>query len=188
MILLPLLPALCLLPVASWSHTTPPIPLTTPLTITPSHAHTLTCTHAIHAGWWYKPDFIINELNINSAIARPWHDELLPLAADAPYEVKGYAYSGGGRKVTRVEVSLDGGAKWEQAEVKCYEEPNAHGAADWAGLALWEGKKGGGSVRAAALLLLLPVSAGACSLCLLSSNNYKHTHSRTNNPHTHTTT
>ena len=26
-------------------------------------------------GWWYKPDFIINELNINSAIAFPGHQE-----------------------------------------------------------------------------------------------------------------
>ena len=45
-------------------------------------------------GWWFKPDFIINDLNINSAIARPWHDEVLPLAKNDPYTIKGYAYAG----------------------------------------------------------------------------------------------
>ena len=31
-------------------------------------------------GWWYKPDYIINELNINSAIASPYHGEEIDLA------------------------------------------------------------------------------------------------------------
>jgi nitrate reductase (NAD(P)H) len=47
-------------------------------------------------GWWFKPDFIINELNINSAVSRPWHDEVLPLATNTAYTMKGYAYSGEG--------------------------------------------------------------------------------------------
>lgn len=46
------------------------------------------------AGWWFKPDFIINNLNINSAVARPWHDEVVPLARDTSYNVRGYAYAG----------------------------------------------------------------------------------------------
>ncbi|GBF87848.1 nitrate reductase [Raphidocelis subcapitata] len=78
-------------------------------------------------GWWYRPDFIINELNINSAVARPWQDEVLPLASDTPYTMAGYAYSGGGRKVIRVEVSLDDGETWLPADIKCYETPNAYG-------------------------------------------------------------
>lgn len=45
------------------------------------------------AGWWYKPDFIINELNINSAIISPAHDEAVPYAEKTM--VKGYAYAGG---------------------------------------------------------------------------------------------
>lgn len=40
--------------------------------------------------WWYKPDFIINEININSAVARPWHDELLSLKSNMPYKIQGY--------------------------------------------------------------------------------------------------
>merc|ERR1719311_1829208 len=48
-------------------------------------------------GWWYKPDFIINELNINSAIASPDHQELLPIrgGGEQKFKVQGYAYSGG---------------------------------------------------------------------------------------------
>lgn len=46
------------------------------------------------SGWWFKPDFIINDLNINSAVARPWHDEVVSLKENSPYTVKGYAYAG----------------------------------------------------------------------------------------------
>lgn len=45
-------------------------------------------------GWWYKPDYIINELNINSAVARPWHDEVILLRENKPYTITGYAYTG----------------------------------------------------------------------------------------------
>ncbi|KIZ05991.1 hypothetical protein MNEG_1964 [Monoraphidium neglectum] len=82
---------------------------------------------ATKEGWWYNPDFIINELNINSAISRPWQDEVVPLATNRPYEMSGYAYTGGGRKVTRVEISLDDGATWKQAEIKRFEEPTSYG-------------------------------------------------------------
>ena len=47
--------------------------------------------------WWYKPEYIINELNINSVITTPDHDEMLPINAfttQRPYTMKGYAYSG----------------------------------------------------------------------------------------------
>ena len=37
--------------------------------------------------------------------------------ADEPVAVQGYAYSGGGRAITRVDVSLDGGQTWDQAEL-----------------------------------------------------------------------
>lgn len=79
-------------------------------------------------GWWFKPDFIINNLNINSAVARPWHDEVVPLAqGNIPYTVKGYAYAGGGCKIIRVEVSLDDGKLWRLADIKRFEKPNAYG-------------------------------------------------------------
>eukprot|EP00210_Caulerpa_lentillifera_P005019 g4793.t1 len=79
-------------------------------------------------GWWFKPEYIINELNINSAVARPWHDELVSLKENKPYTLRGYAYTGGGRKVIRVEVSTNGGTHWHQASIKRMENSdNAYG-------------------------------------------------------------
>jgi len=51
----------------------------------------------IREGWWYKPEYIINELNINSVITTPCHEEILPInswTTQRPYVVRGYAYSG----------------------------------------------------------------------------------------------
>lgn len=59
----------------------------------PSHPSILLLYHC--TGWWYKPDYIINELNINSAITSPAHGEILPItSASEPYVIKGYAYTG----------------------------------------------------------------------------------------------
>ncbi|KAI4307322.1 hypothetical protein L6164_030524 [Bauhinia variegata] len=80
--------------------------------------------------WWYKPEYIINELNINSVITTPCHEEILPInswTAQRPYVLRGYAYSGGGRKVTRVEVTLDGGETWHVATLDPPEKPNKYG-------------------------------------------------------------
>eukprot|EP00325_Prymnesiales_sp_UTEX-LB-985_P002555 CAMPEP_0174696862 /NCGR_PEP_ID=MMETSP1094-20130205/2894_1 /TAXON_ID=156173 /ORGANISM="Chrysochromulina brevifilum, Strain UTEX LB 985" /LENGTH=836 /DNA_ID=CAMNT_0015893729 /DNA_START=39 /DNA_END=2549 /DNA_ORIENTATION=- len=79
-------------------------------------------------GWWYKPDYIINELSINSAVAFPGHLEQVKL--DKPnktYAIKGYCYSGGGRKVIRVEVSIDGGKTWTLSKLNHPEEPTEYG-------------------------------------------------------------
>jgi len=79
-------------------------------------------------GWWYKPDFIINELNINSAIAFPGHQETVRLTGKGQtYTVGGYAYSGGGRKIIRVELSLDGGKTWTLTTIKRTEKPTEFG-------------------------------------------------------------
>ncbi|TFK51423.1 hypothetical protein OE88DRAFT_1545674 [Heliocybe sulcata] len=73
--------------------------------------------------WWYDPRYIITELNVNSAIARPDHEEILSLDVDSgEYIVEGYAYSGGGRRVTRVELSLDQGETWKIAEINYPED------------------------------------------------------------------
>ncbi|CAI0374667.1 unnamed protein product [Linum tenue] len=81
-------------------------------------------------GWWYKPEYIINELNINSVITTPSHEEVLPInswTTQRPYTLKGYAYSGGGKKVTRVEVTMDGGDTWQVCELDHQEKPNRYG-------------------------------------------------------------
>ncbi|XP_008794525.2 nitrate reductase [NADH]-like [Phoenix dactylifera] len=80
--------------------------------------------------WWYKPEYIINELNINSVITAPGHDEILPInsfTTQRPYTMKGYAYSGGGKKVTRVEITLDGGETWLVCTLEHPEKPNKYG-------------------------------------------------------------
>ncbi|GAA5907038.1 hypothetical protein JCM5296_006574 [Sporobolomyces johnsonii] len=78
--------------------------------------------------WWYDPRYIINDLNVNSAIAHPAHDEKLvvpALTAGTPsptYTVEGYVYAGGGRRVTRVEVTLDDGETWTLCELNYPED------------------------------------------------------------------
>uniref|UniRef100_A0A2N9HH94 Nitrate reductase n=1 Tax=Fagus sylvatica TaxID=28930 RepID=A0A2N9HH94_FAGSY len=80
--------------------------------------------------WWYKPEYIINELNINSVITTPCHEDILPInswTTQRPYTLRGYAYSGGGRKVTRVEVTMDGGDTWHVGKLDHQEKPNKYG-------------------------------------------------------------
>ncbi|XP_075489022.1 nitrate reductase [NADH] 2-like [Primulina tabacum] len=80
--------------------------------------------------WWYKPEYIINELNINSVITTPCHEEILPInswTTQRPYTLRGYAYSGGGKKVTRVEVTMDGGETWHLSSLDHPEKPNKYG-------------------------------------------------------------
>ncbi|RWR78601.1 nitrate reductase NADH-like protein [Cinnamomum micranthum f. kanehirae] len=80
--------------------------------------------------WWYKPEYIINDLNINSVITTPSHEEILPInsaTTQRPYTLRGYAYSGGGKKVTRVEVTLDDGETWLVSDIDRPEKPNKYG-------------------------------------------------------------
>ena len=68
--------------------------------------------------WWFKPEYIINELNVNSVITKPSHGECIDTNNDKLfYTFKGYAYAGGGRKVIRVELSFDDGATWKLCEI-----------------------------------------------------------------------
>ncbi len=89
-------------------------------------------------GWWFKGDYIINQLNTNSAMWSPAHDEVKLLqyenadgsASDEPsgtYEMGGYAYTGNGTKIHRVEVSFDNGQTWERTTVEHPEKPTEYG-------------------------------------------------------------
>eukprot|EP00958_Prasinococcus_capsulatus_P024321 scaffold3768_cov376-Prasinococcus_capsulatus_cf.AAC.36 len=73
-------------------------------------------------GWWFKPEYIINQLNINGAISRPNHGDTMKIA-DEMCTVNGYAYTGGGRKIIRCEISLDGGMSWKLATISTEELP-----------------------------------------------------------------
>jgi nitrate reductase (NAD(P)H) len=94
--------------------------------ILPPH---ITAEESLTGGWWYKPEYIFNELNINSAMSAPDHNSTLSIAKNInkTYDVAGYAYTGGGRGITRVEVSTDGGIHWELADIERKEKPNDYG-------------------------------------------------------------
>ncbi|XP_052525757.1 sulfite oxidase, mitochondrial [Tympanuchus pallidicinctus] len=87
----------------------------------------------------YRTAPAIQELPVQSAVTQP-----RPGAAVPPGEltVKGYAWSGGGREVVRVDVSLDGGRTWKVARLAGEKAPLGRA---WA-WALWE--------------LTVPVAAG----------------------------
>jgi nitrate reductase (NAD(P)H) len=89
----------------------------------------ITAEESLTGNWWYKPEYIFNELNINSAIAKPDHNETISIAKqlDKKYPVSGYAYAGGGRAISRIEVSLDNGAHWELATLDRKEKPTPYG-------------------------------------------------------------
>jgi len=73
--------------------------------------------------WWKDERYAIYDLGVNSAIAYPAHDERLRLSTSGvDYNARGYAYGGGGRRITRVEISLDKGATWRLADIDYQED------------------------------------------------------------------
>jgi nitrate reductase (NAD(P)H) len=66
-------------------------------------------------------------------ITHPSHEEWIcdPNIQDK-YNIRGYAYSGGGRRISRVEVSLDGGKNWLPARLHFVENSVRHGFKFWA--------------------------------------------------------
>ncbi|KAI0035446.1 nitrate reductase [Vararia minispora EC-137] len=78
--------------------------------------------------WWYDPGYVITELSVNSAITSPAHGETLDVSqkelesGDRMYTLRGYAYSGGGRRVNRCEISLDEGVTWFLCKIEYPED------------------------------------------------------------------
>ena len=72
---------------------------------------------------WTDERYAIYDLSVNSATVYPAHEEQLSLSNEAQkYTAKGYAYSGGGRRITRVELSLDKGRTWRLADIHYAED------------------------------------------------------------------
>ncbi|AEO55434.1 hypothetical protein MYCTH_2299273 [Thermothelomyces thermophilus ATCC 42464] len=75
---------------------------------------------------WKDERYAIYDLNTNSAICYPAHDERVPLGIArgdaATYKLRGYAYAGGGKRVTRLEVTLDQGRTWMLATMSYPED------------------------------------------------------------------
>lgn len=79
---------------------------------------------------WKDERYAIYDLNTNSAICLPAHEETVSLT-DGPdaYKVQGYAYAGGGKRISRMEVTLDQGKSWRLASID-YPEDRYRLAAD----------------------------------------------------------
>ncbi|KAJ3160903.1 hypothetical protein HDU86_008265 [Geranomyces michiganensis] len=75
----------------------------------------------------------IQELPINSAVLspRPNSTVVVPPGPDGKLPVSGYAVSGGGRAVLRVDVSADGGRTWVAADLRPA-APRARPGRQWA--------------------------------------------------------
>lgn len=72
---------------------------------------------------WRDERYAIYDLNTNSATCYPAHNEVLDLhVSPATYNVRGYAYAGGGKRITRVEVTLDKSKTWILANVSYPED------------------------------------------------------------------
>ncbi|KAH8659143.1 putative nitrate reductase [Tricladium varicosporioides] len=73
--------------------------------------------------WWTDERYAIYDLSTNSATAYPAHEEQVSLVnGPETYRARGYAYGGGGRRVTRVEVTLDKGKSWALANIRYHED------------------------------------------------------------------
>jgi len=74
---------------------------------------------------WRDERYAIYDLNTNSAICYPAHDERVGVngeEGEGTYTLKGYAYAGGGKRVSRMEVTLDQGRTWMLAAISYPED------------------------------------------------------------------
>lgn len=91
---------------------------------------------------WSNPDLeharSIQEMPVQAAVLLPLPragaDEAV-VDGSRPVTVEGYAWSGGGRGIARVDVSADGGATWQEAELR--DESGQRDGRHWAWV-LWK--------------------------------------------------
>ncbi|KAI0761830.1 hypothetical protein BD413DRAFT_485296 [Trametes elegans] len=73
---------------------------------------------------------------LQSIICKPAHEERVeisdPSALDGTYTVQGFAFNGGGDRIERVELSLDGGKTWRWCFRRFLRSPLRHGTKYWA--------------------------------------------------------
>ena len=73
-----------------------------------------------------NPDYskfgAIQTVPVTSAICQPKNESSIKVNKDGTVPVSGYAYSGGGNAVIRVDVSADGGKTWIEAKLERSQE------------------------------------------------------------------
>ncbi|MCP9495344.1 MAG: molybdopterin-dependent oxidoreductase [Pyrinomonadaceae bacterium MAG19_C2-C3] len=87
-----------------------------------AHAYKIFPPHitAENADW--TTGLMLGEMSVNAAICAPEAGANMP---EGKCAISGYATAGGGRSVERVDVSIDGGASWVEAEFVRSEENDA---------------------------------------------------------------
>jgi sulfite oxidase len=75
----------------------------------------------------------VQELPVNSQIIVPQAGETIP--RNTALTIRGWAYSGGGRGIARVDVSIDGGANWLETKLTDGVEQPDHQSWAWT---FWE--------------------------------------------------
>ncbi|XP_005186168.2 sulfite oxidase, mitochondrial [Musca domestica] len=77
---------------------------------------------------WDTVDFTkspaIQAMPVTSAICTPLPGEKVKVSADGFVEVRGYAWSGGGRRIVRVDLTADKGKSWHVATLEQENEPD----------------------------------------------------------------
>lgn len=66
----------------------------------------------------FKKSPAIQNMPVTSAICSPQLDEKVTTNEEGRITVKGYAWSGGGNQIVRVDVTTDGGKTWHVAELE----------------------------------------------------------------------
>ncbi|XP_037823672.1 sulfite oxidase, mitochondrial isoform X2 [Lucilia sericata] len=77
---------------------------------------------------WDTVDFTkspaIQAMPVTSAICTPAHGDKVKVSEDGFVEVRGYAWSGGGRRIVRVDLTADQGKSWHVATLEQEDEPD----------------------------------------------------------------
>ncbi len=72
--------------------------------------------HPLASALFHHESTACYEQSLQSVIVKPAHDERISLAErgslQGTYSVEGYAFNGGGDRIDRVELSVDGGKTW----------------------------------------------------------------------------
>ena len=69
-------------------------------------------------------DDLTTELQmLQSVTCKPAHNERVPLKAGKTYMVEGFAYTGTGSNINRVELTLDGGKTWRYCFKRYVDKP-----------------------------------------------------------------
>ncbi|OJT12411.1 Nitrate reductase [NADH] 1 [Trametes pubescens] len=78
------------------------------------------------------------EQTLQSIICKPAHEEVIQIQNESDmegmYTVRGFAFNGGGDRIERVELSLDGGKTWRWCFRHFLDAPLRHGTKYWAWL------------------------------------------------------